>query len=92
MYENHFEVRLINSDEHAAARRRELDIDRDTALQLGDEALYINQGWNAGVKRRRVAWFDAVENARKAKISIPPDAQLPDPGPSSHTPVSGRWS
>lgn len=83
MNETHFDVRVIDSDEHAEERRRELDIDRSIARRLGTEAVrFIEQGWYPSPDGRRVAWADVVERARKAAITIPPDAQLPD-GPAS---------
>lgn len=81
---DHFDIRVIDSHEHAAARRRELDIDRGTARRLGEEAVrYVEQGWYPGPDGRPVAWSDAVELARDGTVSIPPDAQLPERSRSS---------
>ena len=59
MGETHFHVRVIDSDEHAEERRRELDIDRSIARRLGAEAVqYIEQGWYPGPSGGQVAWAD----------------------------------
>jgi len=70
----------LDSDELAAARRRELDIPRDVARVLGRSAVAAAR---AGRYRlddgREVEWADAVRAAVAAKVSIPPDARLPAP-------------
>jgi uncharacterized protein (TIGR02452 family) len=69
-----------DSIEIAEARRRELDIPRDVAAELGRSAVeaaknsyYLN---SAGEK---VEWAHLVNAACAAKRSIPPDALLPTP-------------
>ena len=75
---SHLEVRVLDSAQHAQGRRRELQIDRQTARRLGEEAVtYIEQGWYPGPAGRRVSWSRLVEHARQGKVSIPPDAEVP---------------
>jgi len=69
----------LDSDEMAASRRRELDIPRSRAAELGRSAVeaaargfYLN---GDGVK---VDWSRYVQAACSAKKSIPPDADLPE--------------
>ena len=46
MHASRFEVRVVDSAEMAEERRRALDLDRDTASRLGQEAVrFIEQGW-----------------------------------------------
>ncbi|MCA1782846.1 MAG: TIGR02452 family protein [Dermatophilaceae bacterium] len=81
------EIRVIDSAEHAQARRRELHIDRQTARRLGEEAVrYIEQGWYPAQCGRRVDWSEAVERAREGTVGIPPDADL-SAAPSTSHPV-----
>lgn len=69
-----------DSAEMAAARRRELDIRREVAAELGRSAVEAaHQGFYLTEDGRRVDWGDAVQAARDAATSIPPDATLPDP-------------
>ena len=85
MNASHLEVRVLDSAQHAQARRRDLDIDRQTARRLGEEAVrYIEQGWYPARDGRRVTWSELVERARKRKASIPPDANLPAPPDPFH--------
>lgn len=69
----------LDSDEMGAARQRELDIRRDAARALGQSAVEAAQ---RGIYRTRsgedVAWGNAVRAACAAKVTIPPDALLPD--------------
>jgi hypothetical protein len=65
--------------EIASSRRRELDISRHTAGQLGRSAvedavngLYISE---AG---KKIDWRSYVQAACSANVSIPPDAILPE--------------
>jgi uncharacterized protein (TIGR02452 family) len=69
----------LDSEEMAGARRRELDIRRDDAKELGQSAVsaakngfYINR---AGEK---VYWRQLVETTCASKRSIPPEERLPD--------------
>lgn len=67
----------LDSEQMAMTRRRELDIPRDVAAELGRSALeaartgiYITTG-------EQICWHDAVQTACSAKVSIAPDAILP---------------
>lgn len=74
-----FDVRVIDSPEMADTRRRELDLSQDTARSLGVEAVRsIAQGWYGTADGRRVTWSEAVENAKRGTLSIPPERGLPD--------------
>jgi len=68
----------IDSDEHAEACRRMLDIPRGLAAELGFSAVEAARGGfyrtDAGAD---VFWRDAVETACNARRSIPPDEPLP---------------
>jgi hypothetical protein len=79
------QVRVLDSPEKAAARRRGLRIDRQRARLLGEEAVrYIEQGWYPAPDGRSVSWSAAVKHAVDSKVSIPPDTELPTPAPASH--------
>lgn len=74
----------LDSKEMAAARQRELDIPRTIAAALGRSAVeaaesggYINKAGES------VDWGQAVQAARTARVSIPPEAALPAGGGSS---------
>lgn len=72
----------LDSDEMAQARRRELDISRDLATELGRSAVEAaEQGYYISKSGRRVDWRSLVQAARAAKVSIPPDAPLPEHEP-----------
>jgi hypothetical protein len=76
------DVRVIDSAQLARARRKDLDLDPDTARRLGREAVgCIERGWYLDASGRPVSWSEAVEQARQLKITIPPDSQLPRPRP-----------
>jgi uncharacterized protein (TIGR02452 family) len=67
----------LDSDEMAAARRRELNIPRTRAAELGRTAVEAtDMGYYLDVAGRRVEWSTEVSNACAAKRSIPPDALL----------------
>jgi uncharacterized protein (TIGR02452 family) len=67
----------LDSDAMAEERRLELAVPRRYAAELGRKAVEAARvGWYAH-GTATVAWGDAVEAARDAKISIPPDAVLP---------------
>jgi uncharacterized protein (TIGR02452 family) len=69
---------IVDSDDLAALRRRELDIPRERARELGQSALRaIREGWYAGPDGRPVDWRTDVEKAAAAKVSLPPGAALP---------------
>lgn len=69
----------LDSDELARSRRQELDIPRAFAASLGRSAVDAAlAGYYVNSLGRRVEWGREVEAARSAKVSIPPDAPLPD--------------
>jgi uncharacterized protein (TIGR02452 family) len=71
---------VVDSDDLAALRRRELDIPRERARELGQSALRaIREGWYPGPDGRPVDWRADVEKAAAAKVSLPPNAPLPAP-------------
>jgi uncharacterized protein (TIGR02452 family) len=71
---------VVDSDELAALRRRELAIPRERARELGQSALRaIREGWYPGPDGRPVDWRADVGKAAAAKVSLPPDAPLPPP-------------
>jgi uncharacterized protein (TIGR02452 family) len=68
-----------DNPELAAARRRELDLPQERAAALGRTAVLAIQGGRYRTDDGRdVDWKDAVEAARAAKLSIRPDARLPE--------------
>lgn len=68
----------LDSDEMAAARRRELFIPRDVAAALGRSAVEAaERGYYTCGDGRKVVWDRYVQAARAAKVSIPPDASFP---------------
>ena len=67
----------LDSAEMAATRRRELDLPRDVAAELGRSAVAaITDGYYFDRTDRRVDWSREVQAARDAKVSIRPDAPL----------------
>lgn len=70
----------LDSDELAAARRRELDITRAAATALGISAVDAAEAGAYLFEGTRVDWRASVEAAISAKVSIPPDAPLPTHG------------
>lgn len=63
----------------ANARRQELDLPRSVAAQLGTSAVEAaNRGYYSR-DGKRVDWRADVQAACAGKISIPPDADLPEP-------------
>lgn len=71
----------LDSETMAAARRRELDIPRDVAAELGRSAVEAaTRGFYTLRDGRTVTWRHAVEAAGAVKRSIPADAPLPAPG------------
>jgi uncharacterized protein (TIGR02452 family) len=71
---------VVDSHDLAALRRRELEIPRERARELGLSALKaIREGWYPGPDGRPVDWRADVEKAASAKVSLPPDAPLPAP-------------
>lgn len=68
----------LDSDEKASARRRELDIPRSIAAELGRSAVEASEkGFYVYEARKRVDWSREVQDARDTKVSIPPYALLP---------------
>jgi uncharacterized protein (TIGR02452 family) len=71
----------LDSDAMAAARRRELDMPRDVAAALGRSAVTAaREGRYVTKAGQEVVWREAVDAACAAKVSLAPDAALPDPG------------
>lgn len=72
----------IDSESMALERKRDLDIPRYEAAQLGRSALELcNNGFYTTADGRTVTLSPMVQNAIRAKVSIPPDAPLPDRQP-----------
>ena len=74
----------LDSDELARTRRRELDLARDFAAELGRSAVFAAQnGFYTNSHGQQVNWVQDVEAACSGKLSIPPEAALPEPaGPT----------
>jgi uncharacterized protein (TIGR02452 family) len=70
--------RCHDSDELAAARKRELDLPRDVAAALGTSAVVAaSAGHYIDHAGRKVDWSSSVRRACSAKRSIVPDVRLP---------------
>jgi hypothetical protein len=68
----------------AEARRRELDVPREIAAELGRSAVEIAQrGFYFNAAGEKVEIGELVARAASAKQSLPPDAALPNPQPRS---------
>ncbi|MBO0720465.1 MAG: TIGR02452 family protein [Blastocatellia bacterium] len=68
----------LDSDEMAVTRRRELDIPRNFAAALGRSAVEAAaNGYYLYESGAQVDWSNHVRTACSSKISIPPDATLP---------------
>ena len=68
----------MDSRESAALRKRELAVPCEVAEKLGWEAVRaVEQGFYIVESGEKVFWREAVENAKRAKVSIPPDRVLP---------------
>jgi uncharacterized protein (TIGR02452 family) len=75
----------LDSAELAAARRRELDIPRAKALDLGRSAVVAAMdGYYVNGAGKKVHWAAQVAHACSTKQSIAPDAQLPTAGLPLH--------
>lgn len=71
----------MDSPSMAAARQRELDIPRETAIALGRSAVdAATRGFYVTRTGQRVVWGDMVGAARALTVSIAPDAALPATG------------
>jgi uncharacterized protein (TIGR02452 family) len=69
---------VVDSDELAALRRRELDVTPERARSLGLSALSaIREGRYIADDGHQVDWKADVEKAVASKVSLPPDALLP---------------
>jgi uncharacterized protein (TIGR02452 family) len=67
----------LDSDEMAASRKRELNIDRDVAAALGRSAVEASRAKGYITENGRfVEWWDAVEAACAGKVSIDPRVAL----------------
>jgi len=64
----------LDSDEMAVACRKDLDVSRGVAAELGCSPVTVAEGgqYFYGADRK-VEWARLVHEARKAKVSIPPD-------------------
>lgn len=68
-----------DSDEMAAARKRELDIPHYVAAELGRTAVEAaEKGYYVCETGKKIDWSRYVQAARSAKVSIPPGAPLPE--------------
>lgn len=73
----------LDSDEMAAARRRDLDVPRSVAADLGASAVEAaTAGHYLCGGTRKIDWSREVAAARLARVSLPPDAPLPNPSPT----------
>lgn len=74
----------LDSEERGLALKRILDIPGWRAAELGRTALEAaRNGFYLTPEGRKVAWGNLVQAAIAAKISIPPEAELPSaPHPS----------
>lgn len=71
----------IDSLAMAETRRRELDISRVHARELGESAVKAaGEGYYLNLAGERVDWREQVNRAREARISIKPDDVLPRSG------------
>ena len=76
----------LDNDEMAASRRRELSMPRHVAEALGRSAVEAaDRGRYVAENGVEVIWKDAVEHAKSAKLSIPPELALP-PGAGASFP------
>jgi uncharacterized protein (TIGR02452 family) len=68
----------LDSDEMAEVCRRELDIPRGQAAELGRSAVeFAERGYYVNNRGEQVDWSRAVQAAISAKVSILPEADLP---------------
>ena len=75
----------LDSEEMADSRRRELDISREFAAQLGNSAVELARtGRYTNAAGEGVVWEAAVRRGCELKVSLPPGAPLPEPSPSFH--------
>lgn len=75
-------VPCLDSEEMAAARRRDLDVPMGAASMLGKTALEAaERGYYLHGPDKKVDWSGSIQAAIRAKVSIPPEAVLPKPAP-----------
>ncbi len=69
----------LGSEEMAMARKRELDISRSVAAELGRSAVEaVEKGYYVCQGGKKVDWSRYVQAACTNKVSVPPDAALPE--------------
>jgi len=74
----------LDSPEIALERRRELDIDRQVAAELGITAVIAaRKGYYLSAEGEAIDWHESVQAACAGRQSIRPDAVLPTPQPRS---------
>lgn len=67
----------LDSSALAAMRKRELNVERDYAAQLGHSAVTISkQGWYLNSNREKVDIASSVQTSIRNKVSIPPEMKL----------------
>ena len=72
----------LDDEELAAACKRDLDVRRDFAIELGRMAVDASEKGNyLTVSGRTVEWGDQVGVAMQRRVSIPPAALLPEAPP-----------
>jgi hypothetical protein len=68
----------LDSSEMAEARRRDLDVPRAQAAELGRTAVEaVERGFYTNGRGEQVDWSRAVQAAISPRASIPPEAELP---------------
>lgn len=73
-------LECLDSAALAATRKRELDITRERAADLGRSALdAIERGCYLTTAGAKVVWSSEIQAACNAKVSHPPDERLPTP-------------
>jgi uncharacterized protein (TIGR02452 family) len=76
----------LDSEEMTMSRKRELDIPRAVAARLGASAVEAGfRGYFQLPSGDRVDWEEPVRAAREGKVSIPPEADLPQCVSPAHT-------
>jgi len=76
----------LDSEEMAASCRKNLDIPRKRAEELGISAVELSDiGHYVNPAGERIDWSRLIQSARTAKESIPPGAQLRVPDSPRHT-------
>lgn len=73
---------FLDNEELAATCKRDLDVRRDFATELGRTAVdAAEKGHYLTVSGRTVEWGDQVGAAVQRRVSIPPEARLPEAPP-----------